>query len=117
MPVANDLSAGPSGEKTPTDETVELYNCRDCGSVFESDGTQEICPTCAYEEHAGHIAEDTMKFKVAVVRTERRTHTFEVDAKDRDAAEEAALEACGDYDFHDSPIDCVNEEVVGVEEA
>jgi hypothetical protein len=55
-----------------------------------------------------------MKFQVTIVRKEYRSHTIDVEAEDVNAAEEAALDAIVDYDFHDSPITHGEEEVVGI---
>ena len=55
-----------------------------------------------------------MQFDVTVQRTEYREHVFRVEAKDRDAAFHAGLEAACDYDFHDSPIDSDGEDVTAI---
>jgi hypothetical protein len=54
------------------------------------------------------------KFDVTIQRTEYREHVFRVEARNRDEAWHAGLQAAQDYDFHDSPVDSAGEDVTAI---
>ena len=57
-----------------------------------------------------------MKFLVTVQRTEYKSHEFEVEADSPEAAEDAALDAVGDFDFNCATVGNAEESVVSVKE-
>jgi ribosomal protein S20 len=57
------------------------------------------------------------QFKVTIMRTESRNHTFIVQAEDKDQAEELAFEMSNDFDWKVShSVHHADEQVVGVKE-
>ena len=55
-----------------------------------------------------------MKYLVTVTRTEHRDHTFVVEARNKEEAEELGLEMSNDHEFDEDEICYANEEVTSV---
>jgi hypothetical protein len=58
-----------------------------------------------------------MKFKVEIIRVERRSHLFEVEAEDRMHAVSEAMRQAGDHDFASAKVESADYVPVLVEVA